>query len=195
MSMEQSHIQPVRSVVGSWWLSMLIGFGLILLGLASIVGLFVFTVAVAILMGIVLVVAGVLLGATALSENATAGSKALGVVIALVAFGAGIYMLVNPKIGLSVAALVLGILFPIEGIAKIAMSFGMRDIPRWYWITASGAASIGLGVVIWANGIAGAASFVGLLLGIDLIVFGFALILIALSTRSSGFTQARASSH
>lgn len=183
MSMEASHMGPVRTVISSWWLALLIGVGLIGLGLAAILGLYIFTTVLALLTGGILALTGVLLVILALSGEEETKDKIITGLIGLAALIAGVYLLFNPGVGLAITTLVLAIFFPLEGIAKISMALGMRDFPKWWMMLVSGVVSVGLGIVIWVEGLSIASRNIGLLLGIDLLVIGIVLVMMAMSSR------------
>lgn len=185
MSMEASHAGPAETIISSWWLAFLVGVVLIALGLASILGLFIVATAFTLLLGLILIITGLLMIILAFSDSRTAKSKIMSGAIGLAALAAGAYLLFHPGVGLAVTTLVLAVFFPVEGVAKISMALGMRSVPRWWWMLLSGIVSIAFGVFIWINGLSIASGYVGLLLGADLLFLGFALIMIALSTRTA----------
>lgn len=183
MNMEASHIGPMRTVIGSWWLSLVIGVLLVALGLASMLGFFIVATALSLLLGLVLVITGILLGVLAFGEQKTVMNSILYGLVALAAIIAGVYLLTNPGVGLTVTTMVLALFFPVAGAFKAWMALGMRSISGWWWMLISGLVSIGLGVYIWVVGLSAASRHIGVLLGLYLLVLGFALIMLALATR------------
>src|SRR5215471_10149567 len=127
--------------------------------------------------GIVLII----LGALALLAPVMA-SVAATVVIGLVA---GVLLVGWPLLGtLSLTAVLIAFLFA-EGVVSIMYALEHRNAlsGRWGWMLASGILDVGLGVLLFI-GLPGTALWaLGLLLGINLIFGGWALIFMALHAR------------
>ena len=92
----------------------------------------------------------------------------------------------NPLQGtISLSVLVL-ILFIVGGLARIYLSFQMRDT-AYYWPTLiSGILSLVLAGVIWVNAAAEPSSLlnlIGILLGVEMLFNGFGLLFAALFVR------------
>jgi len=62
----------------------------------------------------------------------------------------------------------------IEGIAKVVFALTIRPLANWLWVLASGAASIGLAIILIADPSPGI-WLLGLLFGVHLIGQGLAL--------------------
>ena len=64
---------------------------------------------------------------------------------------AGIYMLMNPLLGVLSLTLVLAVFFLFEGILEIALYFRIRRIPFAGWVLFDGIITLILGGLIWAQ--------------------------------------------
>ena len=85
----------------------------------------------------------------------------------------GLIFLVNPFGGVIALTVFLGIVFLVEGIARMIMGFQMRSERNWGWVVASGAMSIILSVLVFGGFATGASlGLIGVLLGINFIFAG-----------------------
>lgn len=96
---------------------------------------------------------------------------------------AGWYLLMNPAAGVVVLTLVIAAMFLAEGIAKFIMALQLRPIQNWGWLAANGVVSFLLGLLIWSRWPGDSTWVIGLLVGIDLIVGGVAMIVFSFSAR------------
>jgi membrane protein HdeD len=103
--------------------------------------------------------------------------------VGLVALLAGVSLLANPLGGLISLTLLLAILFLVTGLARLAFAFGNRDTPFFWMLLISGAASVLIALMVFGNFADAAVSLLGLLLGIQIIAEGVALIALGLAAR------------
>ncbi len=158
--------------------------GVLALGSPLITGL-----AVTVLVGIALIVAGFarLFGAF---KAGSFGAGVLGFISGLLAIGVGGYMLIRPGIGLTSLTLVLAIYLFADGVSRLLVGFKMRPVKGWGMTVASGVAGIVLGFLIWRQWPLSAAWAVGTLTGIHLIFAGWSMVGIGTAARR-GATQAQ----
>src|SRR5438445_4008064 len=64
---------------------------------------------------------------------------------------AGIYMLMNPLLGVLFLTLVLAVFFLFEGVWEIVLYFRIRRIPVAGWVLFGGVITLILGAVLWAQ--------------------------------------------
>lgn len=88
----------------------------------------------------------------------------------------GIMLLARPLQGVLSLTLIVGILFMTAGIVKIMMSFALGRGRAFWMVLISGALSVILSVMIFANFPASAATILGVLLAIELISNGISMI-------------------
>ncbi len=104
-------------------------------------------------------------------------------ILAVLAILAGISLLVHPLAGVISLTYLLAILFVISGLFKLVAGFSLPS-GNWKWmVLLSGAASLLLGIVIFANFGQAAMVTLGLLLGLQLISDGATLLGLALAAR------------
>jgi uncharacterized membrane protein HdeD (DUF308 family) len=182
----------VQSVRDHWMLFLIEGIVLVVLGVLAILVPMVATIAVAILIGWLFFISGVVgLITTFMMRNAPGFwwsllSAVLGIVAGIILFG-------WPILGAISLTLVLTAFFIIEGVASIMYALEHRKelTGRWAWMLVSGIVDLLLAFVI-LTGLPGTAVWaLGLLVGINMLFGGTSLIAMALHARSSGNTGVR----
>lgn len=95
---------------------------------------------------------------------------------------AGAIVIANPTLGAVVFTLMLGASLIISGAMRTWWSLGLRELPGWGWITASGVVTLVAGIVFVAGWPADSVYLLGMVLAVDLtfqgamaIGWGFAL--------------------
>ena len=191
MSIDQSGIslfrQELASSLHDHWKSYLFeGIVLLLLGAAAIIVPQIATLTVALLIGWLLLFSGVI-GLITTFQMRPAPGFWWSLVSALIAIAAGIVLLASPAGGAITLTFVLIAFFIIEGIASIMFALDhKRELSgQWGWMLASGIIDLALAIMIFAGLPSTAAWAVGLLVGINMIFGGSALIAMALHARKS----------
>ena len=142
------------------------------------------TMAVTTLTGAMLMVSGVLQVVGGFSSNESTGSKAFGILMGLLMGFLGTNFLFNPLQGaISLTMLVLLLLIS-SGIVRLIFAWKMRSTLYFWPMVLSGAISVLLAGYIWNNFAAASLTFLGIMLGIELMMNGFSLIVIGLSGRN-----------
>jgi uncharacterized membrane protein HdeD (DUF308 family) len=160
------------------------GIILVILGLLAIVVPPLATLAVTILIGWLFVISGIAgLVMTFMARRAPGFWWAL--LSAVIALVAGAFLLWQPLVGVLSLTYVLIAFFLIAGVLAIFLSIEHRRelVGRWGWILLSGVVDLIIAGIILA-GLPGTAAWaLGLLVGIDLVFGGTALIMVALAAR------------
>lgn len=190
MSMDRPDADRLRSTVTAsmqehWVLFLVEGIILVILGLAAIVVPPLATLAVAIFLGWLFLISGIVGLVTTFWMRHAPGfwwsllSAVLGIV-------AGVVLIGSPVSGAISLTLVLIVFFIIEGVASIMFALEHRRelSGRWGWMLASGIIDLFLAGIIFAGLPLSAAWALGLLVGINLVFGGSALIAMALHARS-----------
>jgi uncharacterized membrane protein HdeD (DUF308 family) len=177
--------QAVQSAIRTHWTLFLIeGIVLIILGIAAIILPEVATLAFTLVIGwLFLISGGVGLVTTFWMRNAPGCWWAL--LSAVVAIAAGVVLLLWPINGVLSLTLLLIAFFVIEGIATImyAIEHKAQLTSRWGWMLASGIVDLILAGIIFA-GLPGTAAWaLGLLVGINMLFGGTAMVGMALAAR------------
>ncbi len=105
------------------------------------------------------------------------------VLLAVVYGIAGIYMLMNPLLGVLSLTLVLAVFLLFEGILEIAFYFGMRRVRHSGWVLVNGIVTLILGILIWSQWPSSSAWLIGTLVGISLIFSGISRFMLSLAVR------------
>jgi uncharacterized membrane protein HdeD (DUF308 family) len=189
MTMNQPNIEQIQRAVASslhehWKMFLVEGIVLVVLGLIAIVLPPIATLAVEILFGWLFLISGVMgLITTFWMRQAPGFWWAL--VSAVLAIAAGIVLLVWPLSGVLSLTLVLIVFFTIEGVASImyALEHKRELSGRWGFMLASGIVDLVLAAVIFV-GLPGTAAWaIGVLVGINMVFGGSALIAMAMHAR------------
>ena len=131
-------------------------------------------VAVAIMVGILMVFSGIT--RTVFSFGApTLASGILGVVIGLLTIVAGIVVLAHPLLGLATLTLVLAAYFLIDGVFEIGYAFQLKPTKGWAWTLFSGVVTLLLALMIWLQWPLSGAWAIGLLVGIQIFFAGWSM--------------------
>mgnify|MGYP006303247357 CR=1 FL=1 len=170
--------EPERSNLASMakWFK-ITGAAMLVIGLLAVILPHIATLTVQLLIGVVLLVAGILNAAHALTLRkwrAVTWEALLSVLFLIT----GILFIVSPMSGAFALTLILGFFFLFIGVLKIQSALAWRERPGWGWILFSGALSILLGIIIIIELPGTALWAIGLILGIDLIFSGIALIIV-----------------
>ena len=191
MSVNSSDINRIRVAVARslhahWQLFLAEGVLLLVLGVAAIVLPLVATVAVAFIIGWLLLMSGIV-GLIATFRMRHAPGFWWSLLSAILAIAAGVVLLRWPLSGALSLTLILTIFFVIEGVASIfyALEHKRELSGRWGMMLASGVLDLVLASIIFL-GLPGTAAWaIGLLLGINLVFGGSAIISMALGARSN----------
>ena|SRR3984957_13921278 len=189
MSTNQSDIDRINVAVATslhehWVIFLVEGIILLLLGLAAIVLPPIATFAVEILIGWLLLISGIV-GLITTFRMRNAPGFWWSLLSAVLAIAAGIVLLRWPLSGMLSLTLILTVFFVIEGVASIlyALEHRREVSGRWSWMLISGIIDLILASIIFL-GLPGTAAWaIGLLVGINMVFGGAALIAMALHAR------------
>ena len=179
--------QSVRKAIHAHWgLFLFEGIMLVILGIAAIIVPEIATLAFTLVIGwIFLISGGVGLITTFWMRQAPGFWWAL--LSAVIGIVAGLLLLARPITGTLSLTLVLVAFFMLEGIATIMYAIDHRGhlSGRWIWMLVSGIVDLILAGIIFA-GLPGTAAWaLGLLVGINMLFGGTAMIGMALAARNS----------
>jgi uncharacterized membrane protein HdeD (DUF308 family) len=180
---DQLQRKVLTSLRDHWVLFLVEGIVLVVLGFAAIALPVIATLAVAIFLGWLFLISGIVgLVTTFMMRNAPGYWWSL--LSAVLALGAGLVLLAWPVSGAVSLTLVLIVFFVIEGVASIMLALEHRESGRWGWLLASGIVDLILAGLILV-GLPGTAAWaLGLLVGINMMFGGASLIAMALHARS-----------
>ncbi len=105
------------------------------------------------------------------------------VLLAIVYGVAGIYMLMNPLLGVFSLTLVLAVFLLFEGILELALYFRIRRVRHAGWVLFDGIVTLILGILIWAQWPSSSVWVIGTLVGISLIFSGISRFMLSFAVR------------
>ena len=194
MSMDQSDINQLQralaqSIREHWVLFLIEGIVLVVLGILAVVIPVVATSAVTIFLGWLFLISGIVgLVTTFWARHAPGFWWSL--LSAVLAIAAGLVLLAWPVSGAVSLTLLLIVFFTIEGVLTLmyALEHKKELSGRWGWMIVSGVIDLILAAIILA-GLPGTAEWaLGLLVGINMLFGGAAMIAMALHARSDTTT-------
>ena len=196
MANSSGRIREARYQIGGavrrhWVLFLTEGIVLVVLGVLALLAPMIASVAATVFFGWLLLLSGIV-GLVATFRARHAPGFWWSLVSAAIGIVAGVLLIGWPLLGtLSLTAVLIAFLFA-EGLVTIMYALEHRNAlsGRWGWMLASGIVDVGLGVLLLI-GLPGTALWaLGLLLGINLIFGGWALIYMALHARPSSAATA-----
>ena len=147
------------------------------LGTAAVIYDSTATIASVVLFGWLLMFAGLMQIAHAFQVRSWSGFF-LYLLDGLVRAAVGTLMVIYPTSGAQALTLVLSFYFIVAGVFRTIGSISLQ-FPSWGWSVASGLISIALGAMLAAQWPSSGQWFIGLAVGIDLILYGWALLMFA----------------
>jgi uncharacterized membrane protein HdeD (DUF308 family) len=165
----------------------LLGFGILFLvvGTAAILLPVLATFVAESLLGGLMILSGFLYGALAFQLRGF-WNIVWTVIVGLLSIAAGVILLLYPLRGILTLTIFLAAYFIVTGVFKGIHALQHRAINGWMWSLASAIASIALGSMVWWGFPGTAVWTLGLLFGIDLIFYGWALIAIRSAVQDGG---------
>jgi len=155
-----------------------IGLAMVVLGTAAIVFPLVSTMVVAMLVGWVLLISGVITLVSSFSIQGT-GPFFGALLLGLLSVAAGVYLLFNPPAGAVALTIMVGAIFMVQGAFETAFAFETRPHKGWGGMLFSAIASMVLAVLIMAGWPRISAVALGILFGVNFISTGFGYIFVS----------------
>jgi uncharacterized membrane protein HdeD (DUF308 family) len=167
----------------STW-SILWGASLICLGMLSLAMPLVAAVAINVLIGWLIVLAGVVHLVVAFHSR-EAGSVIWRLLVGLAYICFGGYVIARPALGVVTLTLLLASLFLVEGIFNIILYFRVSSTMRSSWFLLDGIVTLLLGAMIYMQWPSSAAWAIGTLVGVSLIFSGVTRVMVSLTVRKA----------
>ncbi len=165
-----------------WGWLMALGILWVVLGILAFLAPFAASVALTLLLGALFAVGG---GVQTIQAFATRGwrGQALHVASGLLSLALGLVLLIFPLSGVLSLTLLLSAFFIVIGAMRAAFAIQHRGTRYWGWMLFSSLLSIVVGGLIWFQWPTSALWAIGVLVGVELIFFGWAMINLALAAR------------
>lgn len=180
MSFDSSLIES-QELRKAWGWMVALGIGMIVGGLAAISSPWMGTKVMVVLLGILLIAAGI---AQLVSTFHCGGWRGvlLHLLVSILYLVTGFIVLEKPYEGAVGLTLILAAFFLTTGLIRIVVALKER-FPGWGWVLLSGAVTALLGVIIWRQFPESALWVIGLLVGIDLIFGGWMWVMLGFMFR------------
>ena len=130
---------------------------------------------ITVILGVLLVIGGALRTTFAFVTTSW-GSAILRFLFGLVMFFGGIWLVMNPDMGMSTLTIILAVMFVVDGISQVIFSFFLKPIGGGTMMLLDGILGIVLGILIFVKWPASGEWAIGLLVGIKLLIDGIALL-------------------
>ena len=170
---------------------MVTGIALALLGVLLLLSPVAVGSAVVKLVALVLAVVGLVQVVQAL-RSAKLVHRAVSGVLGAVVAGLGVLVWFNPEVGSGFLTALLMIFFVVNGLWKISSALRFRPSAGWGWLLLAGLVSLVFVFLLWNQWPLAGAWAIGVLVGLDLLLTGMALMLLARAlrkVRGSGYVD------
>src|ERR1700704_4610042 len=165
-------IAPLRA---KWGWIVTLGAVYVIVGFIALGSIVVATVASVLVVGVMMIVAGVAEVINAFQVKSW-GKFLLWILLGVLYIIAGFVTFENPLLAAALLTLMLGAALVASGIMRIILAFGMKQETPWIWVALSGAITLLLGLLILAHWPVSSLYILGVFLGIDLVMAGAAWI-------------------
>lgn len=162
-----------------WRLFLAEGILFILLGLCAIVIPQLFTVAIVVFLGWLLLFGGIVHVGRALM---VANMPGLGwwLFIGILQVIVGYLFITRPVAGALTLTMLITVFFALEGVAKISLAFMMRPLTNWGFMLFSGITALAFALIVWISWSESVQWLLGLFFGINMVFMGWTLVKISL---------------
>jgi len=143
------------------------------------------SLAVAVFVGWMFLIAGVL-GLWAGFSDQMLPARGLLMIFGLLQLVVGVWILANPLKGLVSLTIILGALFLISGVGRLAVALSLSGTRTFWMMVLSGVISAGLGLFILFNVPESSPVLLGTLLAIELMMIGSTLVALGLALKKIG---------
>ena len=167
---------------GTWMIAL--GVALVAGGVLALAHPLYTGIGLSMMIGWILLFAAVLYGVGGLTApNIRRGFPQL--LVALLYLAAGLALVLQPRSGVEFLGWLLGLAFLLEGVIKVLTSLVVKELPSRGWMLFSGIVSGALGVLLLARWPVSSAFALGLLVGLNLMFAGFAMITMGNAARAA----------
>lgn len=166
---------------GQWGWFLALGIALIVLGTIAISVPAIMTITTVVFFGVILLMGGLAeaLGAFWARDW---GGFFIQLLIGVFYLILGFLFVASPGAATLAATLLIAAFLIVGGIFKIAAALSYH-FPGWGWVAASGAITLVLGILIWAEWPSSAPWVIGLFVGIEMLLNGWWWVMIALAVQ------------
>lgn len=176
------HLIGAEEVRRTWGWFLALGIVLVLLGMMALGWSVLTTLVSVVVFGWFLLLAGILSILHAFWRRRWGGffvELFAGILYAVF----GLMVVGNPAVSAVALTLLIAVFLMIGGIFRILTALAVR-FHHWIWVLLNGVISLLLGVMIWSQWPVSGLWVIGLFIGIDMIFYGWSLIMLAVAVRN-----------
>jgi uncharacterized membrane protein HdeD (DUF308 family) len=176
------HLIGAEEVRRTWGWFLALGIVLVLLGMMALGWSVLTTLVSVVIFGWFLLLGGVLSVVHAFLRRRWGGfflELFAGILYAVF----GLMVVSNPAVSAVALTLLIAVFLMIGGLFRIFTALTVR-FHHWIWVLLNGVISLLLGLMIWSQWPVAGLWVIGLFIGIDLIFYGWSLIMLAMAVRS-----------
>ncbi len=164
------------------------GFSIFLSILLIICGLLAILLPIEMSIGVVIVIAWLLMISGVFQVIHAFRSSGVGhiiwkIIVALIYFGTGLFLRMNPGIGIASLTFAIIVFLVAEGLIDIFFYFRTRKVGASGWVLFDGIITLILGIMIWRHWPSGSLWVIGFLVGINMIMTGTTRLMLSLTVR------------
>lgn len=174
-------VAPLRA---KWGWIVALGVVYVIVGIIALGSLFMATVATVLIVGIMMIIAGVAEVINSFQIK-TWGKFLLWLMLGVLYIIAGLAAWDNPLLTAVWLTLLLGIVLAASGLMRVFLGFSMKEGKPWIWVVVSGVITLILGIIILAHWPISSLWALGIFLGVDLVFAGASWIAIGMGLRGS----------
>jgi uncharacterized membrane protein HdeD (DUF308 family) len=175
---------PQKTVKRGGGLLVGLGIALVILGFLAVGAPLVTGVAVAITVGAFVAATGILQFVMAFKAQSW-GKGILSAILGVLSVIAGVLMIAHPLMGLGFLTMLVAAYLLVHGFFEIIEAFQLRPTPGWGWELFSGILTLLLGILIWRQWPLSGAWAIGILVGIHVLMSGWAAIMLGAAARGA----------
>ena len=161
----------------------------IILGIVAMMAPFMAGMSIAVLVGIILVAAGIARMVWAFSAESF-GQGLLKFALGGLTLLCGVLMLARPLFALGSLTLFLAAYFVVDGIFELVAAFRIKPAEGWGWLLFGGIVSLLLGIMIWRQFPVSGTWAIGILVGVKLLFAGMEMLTVGSVVRSAASAAA-----
>jgi uncharacterized membrane protein HdeD (DUF308 family) len=158
------------------------GVFLVVLGVLAIMAPRISGIAVQLMLGWLLVLAGIAWTMYA-SHARSWGSGLWEALVGILAVMGGVIIIARPLLSLEILTWMLAVYFIATGVLKLALAFELKPTRGWGWTLFNGVISVFLGAIVMRQWPFSGLWLVGTMVGIDMIFGGFSLMRLSSAAR------------
>ncbi|MGZ8953514.1 MAG: HdeD family acid-resistance protein [Methylovulum sp.] len=179
IELQQSHQSIFNYLQKHWKIFLAEGVFFVILGTLAIIVPHIFTTAITVFLGWLLLMGGIVQIIRAASIFNMPGFS-LWIIIGILQLIIGYFLVTEPTQGSLTLTMLLTVFFAMEGFTKIYLAFVMRPVANWSWVFFSGITALFLAMLVWVGWPDTGTWVLGLLVGINMVFLGWSLIKISL---------------